>query len=56
MRCHSVGCGYGEANAAANAFDYAKFRSRSCNTVIRVYDEAASVIETHQHKGNFRGW
>jgi len=23
--------------------------------VIRVYDEAGNVIETHEHKGRFRG-
>jgi len=30
---------------------YAKFRSRSHRTVIRVYDEAGNVIETHEHAG-----
>jgi hypothetical protein len=24
--------------------------------VIRVYDEAGNVIETHEHKGDFKGW
>ena len=33
---------------------YAKFRSRSHHAVIRVYDEAGNVIETHEHKGEFR--
>jgi hypothetical protein len=37
-----------------NAIDYAKFRSRSHEAVIRVYDEAGNVIETHQHKGDFK--
>jgi hypothetical protein len=27
--------------------------SRSHNAVIRVYDEAANVIETHEHTGDF---
>jgi hypothetical protein len=31
---------YGEPNAVSNAISYAKFRSRSHNAVIRVYDEA----------------
>ena len=31
----------------------AKFRSRSHDAVIRVYDEAGKVIEVHRHKGNF---
>jgi hypothetical protein len=37
-----------------NAIDYAKFRSRSHEAVIRVYDEAGNVIETHEHKGDFK--
>jgi hypothetical protein len=28
---------------------YSKFYSRSHNAVIRVYDAAGSVIETHEH-------
>jgi hypothetical protein len=45
---------YGEPDAAANAIGYAKFRSRSHDAVIRVYDEAGNMIETHQHAGEFR--
>jgi hypothetical protein len=45
---------YGEPNAVSNAIGYAKFRSRSDDAVIRVYDEAGNVIETHEHKGDFR--
>jgi hypothetical protein len=37
---------YGEANAISNAIGYAQHRSRSHDTVIRVYDEAGNVIET----------
>jgi hypothetical protein len=33
---------------------YAKFRSRSHHAVVRVYDEAGNVMETHEHKGEFR--
>jgi hypothetical protein len=36
--------------------DYAKFRSRSHNAVIRVYDAAGNVIETHEHKSQFKDW
>src|SRR5260370_31834767 len=39
---------YGEPNAVANAIGYAKFLSRSYDAVIRVYDEAGNVIETHE--------
>jgi hypothetical protein len=44
---------YGEPNAIPNAIGYAKFYSRSHGAVIRVYDEADSVIETHEHPGDF---
>ena len=45
---------YGEPNAISNAVDYAKFRSRSQDAVIRVYDAAGNVIETHEHVGDFK--
>ncbi len=45
---------YGEPHAITNAIDYAKFFSRSHRAVIRVYDAAGNVIETHEHAGNFR--
>ena len=45
---------YGEPNAASNAVDYVKFFSRSPDAVIRVYDEAGNVIETHEHAGDFK--
>ncbi len=45
---------YGEPNAASNAIDYAKFYSRSHDAVIRVYDAADNVKETHQHAGGFK--
>jgi len=35
---------------------YAKFRSRSHDAVIRLYDQAGNVIETHEHKGDFKVW
>jgi len=45
---------YGESNAVANAIGYAKHRSRSHDAVIRIYDEAGNVIETHEHAGDFK--
>ena len=45
---------YGEPNAIANAIGYAEHRSRSHHAVIRVYDSAGNVIETHEHKGDFK--
>jgi len=45
---------YGEPNAISNAINYAKFRSRSHDAVIRVFDEAGNVIETHEQVGDFK--
>ena len=43
-----------EANASGDTIDYAKFYSRSHDAMIRVYDAAGNVIETHEHAGDFR--
>jgi len=45
---------YGGSNAVANAIGYATHRSRSHNAVIRVYDDAGNVTETHEHAGEFK--
>jgi hypothetical protein len=42
--------------AVSNAIDHAKFYSRSHDAVIRVYDECGNMIETHEHKGEFKEW
>ena len=47
---------YGEPDAVSNAIDYATFYSRSHDAVIRVYDAAGKVIETHEHAGDFKEW
>jgi len=44
---------YGEPNSVSNAIGYAMHFSRSHGAVIRVYDEAGNVIETHEHAGDF---
>ena len=31
-------------------------RSRSHNAVIRVYDDAGNVIQTHEHTDEFKAW
>lgn len=41
---------------AADAVDYAKFHSRSHDAIIRVFDEAGALIETHEHAGDFKEW
>jgi hypothetical protein len=45
---------YGDPNAVSYAICYAKFRSRSHDAVIRVYDEAGTVTETHELAGDFK--
>jgi hypothetical protein len=47
---------YGGPNAISNAVDYAQFYSRSHDAVIRVYNAAGNVIETHEYKGDFKEW
>ena len=37
-----------------NAIGYAMHRSRSHDAVIRVYNDACNVIDTHEHKGEFK--
>jgi hypothetical protein len=46
---------YDGPNAIANATGYA-MHDCSCNAVIRVYDAAGNVIETHEHAGDFKEW
>ena len=47
---------YDRPKRSANAIGYAQHRSRSHDAVIRVYDEAGNVIETHEHAGDFKEW
>jgi len=47
---------YDGPNAASNAIGYASQDSRSHDAIIRVYDEAGNVIETHEHAGDFKEW
>ena len=45
---------YDGPQAVANAIRYAKFYSRSRQTVISVFDSAGNIIETHEHVGEFK--
>ena len=45
---------YGEPNAITNAIGYAIHYSRSHDAVIRVYDDAGDMMETHEYKGDFK--
>jgi hypothetical protein len=40
---------YAGPNAISNAISFAKLNSGSHDAVIRVYDEAGNVVETHEH-------
>jgi hypothetical protein len=44
---------YDGKNAVTNAIGYVQHRSRSHDAVIRLYDEAGNVIETHEQAGDF---
>ena len=44
----------GAPDAINNAIEYAKLYSRSQDAVIRVYDQAGNVIETHEQAGQFQ--
>ena len=39
-----------------NAIGYAMHSSRAHDAVVRVCDAAGNVIETHEHKGDFKEW
>ncbi len=45
---------YRGSNAIQDAVYHAKSYSRSHPVVIRVYDDAGNVIETHEHAGEFK--
>ena len=47
---------YRGSNAIRDAIGYARFCSRSHDAVIRVYDDAGNVIETHERTGDFKEW
>jgi len=47
---------YAGPNTVNHAIGYAKHRSRSHHAVIRVYDDAGNMIETHYHAGEFKEW
>jgi len=47
---------YDGLEAVSNAMGYAEQYSCAHDAVIRVYDAAGNVIETHEHKGDFKEW
>jgi hypothetical protein len=42
--------------SVSDAVHYVKLYRRSHGAVIRVYDDAGNVIETHEHTGDFKEW
>jgi hypothetical protein len=56
MRRHLVACGTVNRMQSAMQSTIAKHRSRSHDSVIRVYDAVGNMIETHEHKGDFKEW
>ena len=47
---------YAGPTAVANAIGYAEHFSRSRDAVIRVCDAADNVLQTYEHKGEFKEW
>ena len=45
---------YGGPSAINNAIGYAQHFSRLHDAVIRAYDDAGNVIETHEHTSDFK--
>jgi hypothetical protein len=45
---------YAGPDAVRRAVAYAKYRSGSHRAIIRVFYEAGNVLETHEHKGDFK--
>jgi hypothetical protein len=45
---------YAGLNAAEHAVGYAQHYSRSHSAVIRIYDAAGNVTETHEYPGDFK--
>jgi hypothetical protein len=43
-----------EFGGRVGAIGYAMHDTRSHDAVIRVYDDGGNVIETHEHKGEFK--
>lgn len=42
--------------ARSQMITWRQLRSRLHTAVIRIYDDAGNVIETHEHAGDFREW
>lgn len=47
---------YSGPDAISHAIGYGLFYSRSDDAVIHIFDESGNLIETHDHKGDFKEW
>jgi hypothetical protein len=47
---------YRGPKAITDAIDHAKFFSRSHDAVVRIYDQAGNVIDSHEYAGAFKKW
>jgi len=56
FRCRCGRLWYDGLEAVANAIGYAMQYGRSRDAVIRIYDETGNVVETQEHKGDFKDW
>jgi len=55
VRDSTTYCSVGRGTAkVSNEIGRAKFRSRSDHVAIQVFDDAANVIEAHEHKVDFK--
>jgi len=54
MSCHLVGRGMASRTRSATQLTTQSFSVAHMTPVIRVYDEAGNVIETHGQAGDFR--
>jgi hypothetical protein len=53
---HSVACGTGSEMQSAMPSALPSFSAAHIDAVIRVYDDAGNVIETHEQAGDFKDW
>jgi hypothetical protein len=54
MRCHLVASGMASQTQSATQLTTRSFVVAHMNAVIRVYDGAGDVIDTHDDKGDFK--
>ena len=45
---------YDGPEAITNAIGYVQHYSRAHDAVVRVYDATGNVVESHEHKGDFK--